>query len=148
MRMFGLLPRPLGSIFRKLTHLACNSRLRGGKWKMPRDSSFFCTEDEFASPCRSVSLLRDERVPPSVQKRSVLRGEAFRPFGKKRFPLRADHFSSSRRSTVPLHGEALPTLHGERVGSTRRTERFYTEKVSSQHGEQSDSTRRKNQVSV
>ena len=26
MRMFGLLPRPLGSIFRKLTHLTCNSR--------------------------------------------------------------------------------------------------------------------------
>ena len=26
MRMFELLPRPLGSIFRKLTHLACNSR--------------------------------------------------------------------------------------------------------------------------
>ena len=26
MRMFELLPRPLGSIFRKLTHLTCNSR--------------------------------------------------------------------------------------------------------------------------
>ena len=26
MRMFELLPRPLGSIFRKLTRLACNSR--------------------------------------------------------------------------------------------------------------------------
>ena len=27
MRMFELLPRPLGSIFRKLTHFACNSPL-------------------------------------------------------------------------------------------------------------------------
>ena len=27
MKMFELLPRPLGSIFRKLTHLTCNSRL-------------------------------------------------------------------------------------------------------------------------
>ena len=26
MKMFELLPRPLGSIFRKLTHLTCNSR--------------------------------------------------------------------------------------------------------------------------
>ena len=26
MKMFELLPRPLGSIFRKLTHFACNSR--------------------------------------------------------------------------------------------------------------------------
>ena len=25
MRMFELLPRPLGNIFRNLTHLACNS---------------------------------------------------------------------------------------------------------------------------
>lgn len=29
MGMFGLLPRPLGSIFRKLTHLTCNSRMTG-----------------------------------------------------------------------------------------------------------------------
>ena len=28
MRMFELLPRPLGNIFRKLTHLACNSSCR------------------------------------------------------------------------------------------------------------------------
>ena len=28
MKMFELLPRPLGSIFRKLTHLTCNSRKR------------------------------------------------------------------------------------------------------------------------
>jgi len=27
MKMFELLPRPLGSIFRKLTHLTCNSPL-------------------------------------------------------------------------------------------------------------------------
>ena len=27
MKMFELLPRPLGSIFRKLTHLTCNSRV-------------------------------------------------------------------------------------------------------------------------
>ena len=30
MRMFELLPRPLGSIFRKLTHLTCNSRGEAG----------------------------------------------------------------------------------------------------------------------
>ena len=29
MKMFELLPRPLGSIFRKLTHLTCNSRRNG-----------------------------------------------------------------------------------------------------------------------
>ena len=28
MKMFELLPRPLGAIFRKLTHLTCNSRRR------------------------------------------------------------------------------------------------------------------------
>ena len=30
MKMFELLPRPLGSIFRKLTHLTCNSRIGRG----------------------------------------------------------------------------------------------------------------------
>ena len=39
MRMFELLPRPLGSIFRKLTHLACNSRFGA-----------FC-EDHFQAFC-------------------------------------------------------------------------------------------------
>ena len=36
MKMFELLPRPLGSIFRKLTHLTCNSP---GKSAAKGDSS-------------------------------------------------------------------------------------------------------------
>ena len=35
MRMFELLPRPLGSIFRKLTHLTCNSRFQGNAVREP-----------------------------------------------------------------------------------------------------------------
>ena len=101
-------------------------------------------------------LLPGGRIRSSVQKRfrspwranPALRGEAFRP------PRRGVSFSveglvlSSRRGVEPLHGEALPTLHGERVDSPRRMKQVSREKVSSQHGEQTNSTRRKNQVSV
>ena len=35
MRMFELLPKPLGSLFRKLTHFACNSPAAARKVRLP-----------------------------------------------------------------------------------------------------------------
>ena len=55
MRMFGLLPRPLGSIFRKLTHLTCNSRLReaAARSRLPRLRSPLALRQEslLSLPC-------------------------------------------------------------------------------------------------
>ena len=52
MRMFELLPRPLGNIFRKLTHLACNSSKRQSiEWGLgpsvtyEKSSSFFTRKE-------------------------------------------------------------------------------------------------------
>ena len=52
MRMFELLPRPLGSIFRKLTHLTCNSRSIEQYKRDGRDHlqvSFGCTGGQLRS---------------------------------------------------------------------------------------------------
>ena len=47
MKMFELLPRPLGSIFRKLTHLTCNSPKRKAPPVPDHALAFPCHKDTF-----------------------------------------------------------------------------------------------------
>ena len=58
MKVFELLPRPLGKIFRKLTHLPCNSPLR---WSLPifRTLAMLCTF--FVSKSKGDAALKQKK---------------------------------------------------------------------------------------
>ena len=78
MKMFELLPRPLGSIFRKLTHLTCNS---------PRDRAPTVpakSQPPFIHPSNRNQSTRNARCDSFGGGRRLLLGE---PSANTPYPL-------------------------------------------------------------
>ena len=101
MKLFELLPRPLGKIFRKLTHFTCNSRPPPGRVALLRDrmggSQLVATESAVAVNCdppawRAAILAARVLAVCCTPNRDVLNYEP--SAGKHRLPRQHD---SSRR---------------------------------------------------
>ena len=100
MRMFELLPRPLGSIFRKLTHLACNSRVHthlSGVW--------YLSKKEVAEMKKGAALAVPSPCAPLPSRPQVSAVRAVRVVWRGKGKGR-------RRPTLARASPALPSAMG------------------------------------
>ena len=121
MKMFELLPRPLGSIFRKLTHLTCNSRKikksKRGEMRLWCGRNRISPDDRREEP-RSIST--DRRSLPKAVARVVALCGVRMCRGKVK---RADGTSASADAAKKTHlmeGEARDEGASAELSDMRR----------------------------